>query len=1022
MKNTKNGIISKINTLKINSNKLYPKKISQNFITPRQTTLLQKSQNSNTSTKIRVNILNNEENINSNNIQKKRKSKSKPKISQKDSKKSLININKSFFNKTAKNKNKKNDINYSTTINTFFTTQNDNKYISTETINSKKEITIKKKHIKKRQSFGYNNWENTNTNNEETKKNKTMTMSIKDNSTIKKTKSNTNIKINLNKNLNNNTINNNMNTIKNNKNKTRGSKSAKKLLIKKENKEKTKINNERHSINESNIKINLKPKINQVLSPIKPNHKQNNLNNNSEYKQRNSLNLINKNSNKIKKENLAENKKNKNMNSNNNKQKKNTDITIKRNNERKSTNNRPNRIILNKESKEDNNKKLINKNKSSKNLKFKINNNTNNKINKTSAKTNPGKNKEQTKENKNPKIKEINPDKNEKENINVLNLSQKASSDRQNNILNKKHKSLEDFSSQNKTPIPKKLLSKASKIIINFDDLIELDSKLDNIIISLSSISSTSNKELNMGLSNDCSEFFSFYFRSSLNSILSNFFSKKNRIIINSGNNLLFFAIVILYHLSLNQKMLINLLDDMKYIFSLLKINFFFLVKKIEFYYDEDFPMKCSDLFNQKFAQYISINCSNEIDLISKINKNCCNITERMKLILNYYERNNDRYYDEFIGIFKNLSTLSEKDINSYFFSYLYINPFNSDNNKINEVNNINSTYNNKKNNTSNNNNTINTDNESDNFLSDNLSSMSYKSEKSDNERELLSVKSYKSSNYFGKIKSDNISQTTTINCDNNFYYNIENNIYENDEDGTNAYEIMKMIKDYEINRVSPPFIVSKTKKRYTLILDLDETLIHLRQKKQVINIKNDVNININNTSDYNYNSDKEKNKYLLQFRVGLFSFLTLLKPFYEIIAFTSATREYADVIINEIEKKRNFFDHKFYREHCTIYKDTFVKDITKIGRDIEKIIIVDNNENNFVLSKENGIKICPYYGDDENGNNKGEFSFGKKKNDNALLELKKILINIYKDNYDDVREALKDYEELIKKKVSMIS
>ena len=167
-----------------------------------------------------------------------------------------------------------------------------------------------------------------------------------------------------------------------------------------------------------------------------------------------------------------------------------------------------------------------------------------------------------------------------------------------------------------------------------------------------------------------------------------------------------------------------------------------------------------------------------------------------------------------------------------------------------------------------------------------------------------------------------------------------------------------------------------------------------------------------------------------MQFRVGLFSFLTILKPFYEIISFTSATREYADVIINEIEKNRKFFDHKFYREHTIIYKDTFVKDISRIGRDIKKIIIVDNNERNFILNKENGIKIAPYYGDEENNNvinnsinseNNGRLSYrGKKGNDNILLELKKILVMIYKDNYDDLREALKDYEDLIKTKVSM--
>ena len=590
-----------------------------------------------------------------------------------------------------------------------------------------------------------------------------------------------------------------------------------------------------------------------------------------------------------------------------------------------------------------------------------------------------------------------------------------------------------------KSPLSKKSLMRprlSDKIIIKFEDLLEFETKLDNIITALSN-----NDNINEGgASNECTEFMSFYFHSSLCGIFTNFFNPKNKIIIHSGNNLLLLSIIITYHLSINPKMLFNLVDDMKYVFSLLKINYLLLIKKIEIYYDEDFPIKYVDILNQKLGQVKTTNCSNEIDIISKINKNCCNISERIKLILNHYQRNNDKSYNEFNGIFKNISTVSEKNINNYFYNYLYINPFDFENNKINNINNINDNYN--KNLASKNfshmdssiSSISNTsikgydDNDSDNFYNDN---MSYKTEKSsDNERELLSVKSYKSSNYYGKIKTNNIG--STINCDNNFYYNIENNIYENDEDGTNAYEIMQMLKDYEINKVASPFLVAPCKKKYTLVLDLDETLIHLRQKKDIINIKNDINIKINNTSDYFYdNYDKNNNKYLLQFRVGLFSFLTILKPFYEIISFTSATREYADVIINEIEKNRKFFDHKFYREHTIIYKDTFVKDISRIGRDIKKIIIVDNNERNFILNKENGIKIAPYYGDEDNNNNvinnsinsenNGRLSYrGKKGNDNILLELKKILVMIYKDNYDDLREALKDYEDLIKTKVSM--
>ena len=591
-----------------------------------------------------------------------------------------------------------------------------------------------------------------------------------------------------------------------------------------------------------------------------------------------------------------------------------------------------------------------------------------------------------------------------------------------------------------KCPLSKKSFRPklSDKIIIKFEDLLTFESKLDDIIAALSN-KDNANED---GASNECAEFMTFYSHSSLFGIFSNFFNPNNKIIIHSGNNLLLLSIIITYHLSINPKMLTNLLDDMKYIFSLIKINYLLLIKKIELYYDDEFPEKYIDIFNQKLGQIKITNCSNEIDIISKINKNCCNISERMKLILNSYQRSNDKNYNEFNGIFKNISTVSEKNINNYFYSYIYINPFNIESNKINNITNINNNYNNicgSSKNFSRMSSSISSgsntsikgfdDNDSDNFYNDN---MSYKTEKSEDcDRELSSIKSYKSINYCGKIKSNN--EGSTINCDSNFYYNIENNIYENDEDGTNAYEIMRMIKEYEINKVDAPFIVSPPKKKYTLVLDLDETLIHLRQKKEVVNIKNDINIKINNASECFYeNYDKDRNKYLLQFRVGLFSFLTILKPFYEIISFTSATREYSDAIINEIEKNRTFFDYKFYREHTVIYKDTFVKDISRIGRDIKKMIIIDNNENNFILNKENGIKIAPYYGDEDNNHsvnnsihseNNGRLSYGRKKgNDNVLLELKKILVMMYKDNYDDLREALKDYEDLIKNKVSMTS
>ena len=66
---------------------------------------------------------------------------------------------------------------------------------------------------------------------------------------------------------------------------------------------------------------------------------------------------------------------------------------------------------------------------------------------------------------------------------------------------------------------------------------------------------------------------------------------------------------------------------------------------------------------------------------------------------------------------------------------------------------------------------------------------------------------------------------------------------------------------------------------------------------------------------------------------------------------------------------------------------------------------MVDDDENCFKLNKENGIKISSYKGDD---------------NDNILFELKKFLLLIYNKNYDDVRDAIKEYSNDIRYKISL--
>ena len=187
----------------------------------------------------------------------------------------------------------------------------------------------------------------------------------------------------------------------------------------------------------------------------------------------------------------------------------------------------------------------------------------------------------------------------------------------------------------------------------------------------------------------------------------------------------------------------------------------------------------------------------------------------------------------------------------------------------------------------------------------------------------------------------------------------------------------MKAIKCETKNsiKIDIPYIKSPTDRKYTLILDLNKTLAFY----------NDGNISLRN---------------------GLFSFLSMIKPYYELISFSCEPNDITDKIIKEIESNKKYFDYNFTREHSILYENTLVKDISLIGREISKIIIVDDDENCFRLNKENGIKI-------------GAFT-GNNKNDNTLFELKKILILIHKKSFDDARIGIKEFSKDIKSKVSL--
>ena len=200
------------------------------------------------------------------------------------------------------------------------------------------------------------------------------------------------------------------------------------------------------------------------------------------------------------------------------------------------------------------------------------------------------------------------------------------------------------------------------------------------------------------------------------------------------------------------------------------------------------------------------------------------------------------------------------------------------------------------------------------------------------------------------------------------------NNIISHYSDDKKLSKNDNIDENYNINNINeskpkPPFLKPISPKyKYTLVLDLDETLIH-------------------------YISDNDSA--YIQIRPGAEEFLKDLSKYYEIVIFTAALQTYADLVIDGIDPDGVITD-RLYRQHTVSVGNANIKDLDKIGRNLKHVIIVDNFLENFSLQPNNGLNIIDFEGNEY---------------DDELNYLKEDLIKLVKLNPDDIRCYLKDIQ-----------
>jgi len=144
---------------------------------------------------------------------------------------------------------------------------------------------------------------------------------------------------------------------------------------------------------------------------------------------------------------------------------------------------------------------------------------------------------------------------------------------------------------------------------------------------------------------------------------------------------------------------------------------------------------------------------------------------------------------------------------------------------------------------------------------------------------------------------------------------------------------------------------------RRTLVLDLDETLVHCHPTKLSGVSPPPLEMWIEVASP-----PLHAHVYVRPFAQ---LFLGIVADMFEVVVFTASATVYADQVLDFLDPNHRWISHRLYRQHCTELCSGHFKDMRRLGRRMEDVVLVDNSPLAAGLTPESAIVVSSWFGTD---------------------------------------------------------